>query len=298
MLHLSVRSFAQDNNDDDYDAEQNINKKGFHTGVFLGGIFPNNYTATLYDGYGFDYNENKNDFANSFMYEKIIMQYGGGDGQTDLIAEALGIDHTDWSFDESDMPVNMRYHPAFLIGFDARYGFNKKNSLLFNLNVAQLTINGNFTITTRPPPNSTQINNSIKTYDIKGGEQRMTMQAGYQRIFGESVNINFFMEGGLQLTYARFLKNEIMIEELHINLADSYVQTGYASTELNKPTGTGIGVFAGLGINLTLNSKWSVQFVYNPSYEKINIGYHQKRTLQNAVGFRTLINLSVKKSEE
>ena len=62
--------YAQDENQGD---ETTIyNSKGFNIGLNIGAYFPNKYTASLYDGYGFDIDGNRNTFENSFMYRKII----------------------------------------------------------------------------------------------------------------------------------------------------------------------------------------------------------------------------------
>ena len=50
--------------------------KKFHLGLFVGTYFANKYTANMYDGYGFDVNGIKNDFANSQM--RSFMNYYGG----------------------------------------------------------------------------------------------------------------------------------------------------------------------------------------------------------------------------
>jgi hypothetical protein len=283
-------SFAQadsDDADDDYSKD----KKGFKVGLFVGALFANQYTAKLYDGYGYDIDGNKFNFENSFMYQKIIIQYGGGiAGQPDYIAQALGVNPGDWSFTERDMPVNMRYTPSFLFGLQMRYSVDKKNAILININGAQLKAGGNFTITTRPTSGQTQVNNAIKTFGIVGGEQRLIIQLGYQRILTENEKVNFLIEGGLNATVAKFDKNQILINDLLIDLTADYNNAAYTSYRTKRPIGTGFGAFAGIGIHITMSEKFTVQLMYNPSYERINIGENRKLTLQNAVGLRMYYN--------
>src|ERR1043165_171656 len=85
-----------------------VKKKAFPLGILVGSHFANKYTANAYNGYGFDLESKQNNFANSWMYQKIVMQYGGGYGGTDQVAMALGVNHSDWTFEEDDMPANMR----------------------------------------------------------------------------------------------------------------------------------------------------------------------------------------------
>jgi hypothetical protein len=264
-----------------------MHSKGLHLGLYIGSYFANKYTATLYDGYGFDPDGNKNSFENSFMYHKIILEYGGGyPGQPDLIAQALGVQHGEWSFSAEDMPVNMRYSPAFLLGLQGRYSVDNKNAILLNINASKLNITGNFTIVTLPQTNFTQVSKTIKTFAIKGVEQRLMFQLGYQRLFGDNEKINFIAEGGLHCTMAKFDQNVILINDLLIDLTSYYYQPGYSAYYVKRPIGVGFGAFAGIGINFTMSAKARVQFMYNPSYEGVNIGPDPKLKLQHALGLR------------
>jgi hypothetical protein len=292
MLFLSVIpivSFAQDAGND---SEGKKNVKGFHFGFFVGSLFANKYTANLYDGYGLDADGNKNDFANSAMNRKIHFEYGGDNGQPDRIAPALGVNHSDWSFDNTDMPVNMKYSPSIFVGLQTRYCASNKDAILFNVNGTKLTANGEFTITTTAPTvGTTQYPTNIRTFPIIGGEQRLILQLGYQRILGDNDKLNCFVEGGLGFTMVKFNKNVIQINNLLIDLTTYYNYQGYVDYRAKNLTGVSFGAFAGLGLNLSLSPKWTVQLVYNPSYENINIGVAPALKLQNALGLRAYYNL-------
>jgi len=296
LLIISINGISQENQDNDNEVTlSNHSKKGFRLGLYIGSYFANQYTAGIYDGYGFDIDGNKNNFENSFMNQKINIQYGGKGypGQVDQIGQALGVDPTGqpWTFDESDMPINMRYTPAFLVGLNTIYSVDEKNAILLNLDASKLKIGGNFTIVTPPTANSTQINNSIKTFAITGTEQRLLFQFGYQRILGDNDKMNFFVEGGLMATIAEFSKNEIMINTLRIDLTSYNNSTLFSTSVLfKKPIGTGFGAFAGVGTNITINPKYTIQILYNPTYEKINIGASPRLKFQHAVGLRAYYN--------
>jgi hypothetical protein len=288
FLTLSASVRSQDNETSDVPKPQS---KGFHIGLYVGSYFANKYTAKLYDGYGFDADGKRNSFENSFMYNKIVLEYGGGyPGQQDLIAQALGVQHGEWAFSESDMPINMRYSPAFLLGLQGRYSVDNNNAILLNVNASQLNITGNFTITTTPQTNFTQVSKDIKTFAIKGVEQRLMFQIGYQRLFGTNEKINLLAEGGLNITMAKFDKNVILINDLLIDLTTYYYQSGYSAYFVKRPIGVGYGAFAGLGVNFNMSEKARIQFLYNPSYEGINIGENPKLKLQHAVGLRMYYN--------
>ena len=72
--------------------------KPFKIGMYIGAYFANKYTASAYDGYGYDIDGIRNaTFETSYMYQKIINEYGGYNGYgVDQIAQALKVNHGDW----------------------------------------------------------------------------------------------------------------------------------------------------------------------------------------------------------
>jgi len=286
---VSFHAFSQDTtsvSDEDV-APRPRKEKGFQLGFFAGTYFANKQTSYLYDGYGIDNNGNKNNFWNSAMYTQIVLINGGYySGTQDRIALALNVQHGEWSFNETDMPVNLKYSIAFMAGGNFRYAFNKNSAILLNVNTSKLNINGNFTIVTQTLNNGNQQPAQVKTFPLVGTEQRLLMQLGYQHIFGENDKMNFFVEGGANVTMVKFVRNQINVNGLVMDL--TYVYNPYTgSTYQNKYlTGVGTGAFLGLGANISLGSKWLVQIVYNPTYELIKLGLDPKRSLNHAFGVR------------
>lgn len=298
LLSAGHSTFAQDDAPDN-DPPPSPTKSKFLTGFYVGSYFANKYSASAYNGYGFDVNGQRNTFENSFMHQKIINEYGGGYGQHDYIADALGVDQGRWEFNESDMPINMHYTPAILVGFNFKIPVQKKSAIIFNLNGTKLGIEGNFTITTLKPQNpNPALNNNIQTFAIRGGEQRLFTQLGYQHVFGqEEDGINFFLEAGFIGTLTKFDKNTIYINTLQIDLTYYVNQTLYASPGPTKrPVGFGIGAFAGTGMNIDINPKFTLQFLYQLSQEKINIGTNPKLKFQNGLGLRVYYNFRANRS--
>lgn len=291
LICFCSAAFAQDETEGETPQPAAV-QKGFQLGLYVGSYFANNYTSSLHDGYGVDLDGYRNNFENSYMYNKIVLEYGGAySGQPDLIAQELNVMHTDWSFQESDMPTYMRYQPAFLIGLQGRYSVDNKNVILLNINASKLTANGSFTITTIPQYVPGQNSRTIHTFQIKGMEQRLLFQIGYQHLFGQSNKINFLLEGGINITMAKLDKNQIQINNLTIDLTSPYYIPGYPAYSPVRRVGTGLGAFGGLGLNLNANEAFIIQLVYNPTYEGINLGQNKKLKLQNAVGLRAYYKL-------
>jgi hypothetical protein len=294
LFSFSVFSQNTDTTSITNDSTQVIPKdmKGFHIGLQAGTLFANKYTTNLYNGYGFDPYGNQNNFTNSFLNQTILL-YGGAYGGTDRIAQALGVAPGAWSFNPQDMPVNLKYNVAIQVGLNTRYCFDNKNAIIYNLNVTKLTVSGDFNIETTPPVNSNgfQGATNYNTFSIVGGEERLINQLGFQRILGDNPLLNFFVEGGVDMTLAKYLRNQITINGLIADIGSPYYsQPAYGHFRGHGLLGVGFGAFAGIGLNLTLSSKYIIQLLYNPSYDKINVGESPKLTFQQSIGFRAYYN--------
>jgi hypothetical protein len=295
LLTTSLTAFSQDEDDKPDKPGKLKAGKGFHVGLMVGSFFANNATAGIYDGYGLDADGVKNSFENSFMYQKIWVQYGGHPPSyaLDQVAQALStggqvVNHDGWEFTETDMPLQMRYIPAITLGLNCRYFVDKKNTLILNVNATQLTATGGFTITLLNQSNFTE---TYKAFAIKGKEQRLMFQLGYQRILGNHEKLNPFFELGVNLTMAKFVSNQIMINNLLIDLTTYYDPMGNVQgLGFRRPVAVNIGAFAGLGLNLTMSPKWTIQILYSPLYERLKLGYDTGLHLQHSAVLRAYYN--------
>ncbi|MBK5284161.1 MAG: hypothetical protein JJE25_02070 [Bacteroidia bacterium] len=289
FIFLSITCFSQD--EEESHAERSASK--FHAGLYFGALFPNNNSTDVYDGYGYDIHGVKNAFSTSLMNNNINGYYGGGYGQPDQVAVALGVNHGDWSFDETDMPGDLTYSVGIVLGLQTSYSINDRNLILLNFMGSRLSVSGNFTITlvnTSPVPQQPGTL-YYQTFGITGSEQRFMFQLGYQHIFGEEGGFNFFVEGGAIGTLTKYLKNQIAINSLNMDLSSFYNQPLYDDFRLHKLSGIGFGAWGGLGMTTASYAKTTLQLVYNPSLENITLGPDPKPSLQHYIGLRAYYNL-------
>ena len=68
-----------------------------------------------------------------------------------------------------------------------------------------------------------------------------------------------------------------------IDLMNVYNQPPHNYYSAKYLVGGGIGAFGGIGIHLTINPKYTVQLLYNPSYDRISLGYNPNFKLQHGV---------------
>ncbi len=313
FLALALRTNAQSNIDPERDGgrktldnddttSQVITHKGFHAGVYVGAFWANKNTAYLYDGYGFDINGQRNTFSNSFLYNQIVNVYGGANGGFDYIAQLLNVNHQDWYFTEKDMPFNLKYTTTYLVGLNTRYQVDEKTNITLNINASKLVVNGKFTIGSTTTTNGFQTQVKANQFTIIGAEQRLMFQLGYQKIIGNSQKLNLMVEGGLNIIFSKVQKNQALLHsdqnngqnDITIDLMSVYNQSPNNYYSAKYLIGAGIGAFGGIGIHLTINPKYTVQLLYNPSYDRVSLGYAPKFKLQNGVGLRFYYNLSTK----
>ncbi len=313
LILVTITGVAQDDDSLTFSEKQPKAGKKFVLGLYIGSLFANQYTASMYDGSGFDASGNKNSFDNSWINQKINYQYGYMNGaQYDQIAGLLTnainsgnqgstgpnsggvviVSPGTWVFQQSDMPTNMRYKPAISVGLNTRYSVDKMNAIIMNVNASQIAVSGNFLIETPQLTGSTQMTNStIQTFSILGQEQRLVLNFGYQHLFGnKDANFNVFVEGGLNASLTKFTSNTIIIGTQSFDLLSYFNSSLNTQGPAKRPIGAGFGAFGGIGVNIKTNTKYSAQVVYNPSLERINMGTDPSLKLQNAIGLRFYYN--------
>jgi hypothetical protein len=275
-------------------------RKGLYGGIYVGALLSAKNSASLYDGYGFDLDGNRNNFENSWLYRQINDFYGnpfaaGGD----QIAQELNVSPNEWAFDdESYMPFNLKYNIAYAIGLQGRYIFDRQNALLFNLNFSRLTVNGLFNIrllTTQPidptNPGAPNFTGNLREFGIRGEEQRVGLQLGYQRILGQKEMFNWVIEAGVDVTFAKFDGNQAQINNLLIDLTQFFNTLGGLNQQARNLTGASVGVFGGFGGQIETGGKWTVQLLYNPLFQKIALGDNTAYGLHHSLGLRAIYNI-------
>lgn len=318
LLAVAPNTFAQEDEDDfrteaekkaDREAaefwenleDDETERKGFFAGIYVGALFADKYSTHLYDGYGFERDGTKiTDFTRSWMYQSLLETYGKlAVGRPDRIAQELNVGPGEYEFNASDMPVNLTYNIAFSFGLHGRYHFDNRNALLFNINFSKLVVNGQFTIekTNSTPisdpsdPGAINYSDKIQTFGIRGEEQRVMLQAGYQRILGKGQLLNPLIELGVDLTFSKFDGNKAEVNSLVMDLEMNYDRFGNLSQEARNLTGVGVGAFGGLGLQLELGGKWTMQLVYDAVFQKIALGNDTKHRFHHNIGLRAIYNI-------
>jgi hypothetical protein len=283
---LSLTSFAQD--DDAELSEKSDTIQGIYFGLNLGTYFANKYTANEYNGLGYnnftgDKNQNisQSDLVNTLGVNNQI-----NNQNYNAISQALG----GYNFELDELPINMRYTVAFVIGLHTSYFFNKSNSIFLNVNAIKLTTTDQFTLrlTDLAPTADPSQNREKQLFPIVGKEQRVQFLLGFQKVMGENKIANPYIELGGNMTLVKFDKNEIQVNQFIADITTDYDFATNVATFARIQTGAGFGGFASFGLQIKLGNKFGLNFGYVASMEKIALGPDQKPKLQNTILLRAI----------
>ncbi len=270
------------------------NLHGFVVGLNIGFYQANSNTASIYNGYGFDREGERNTFANSWL-NRYLNQSPQRRAQ---IGETMNIGPQEWSFDESDMPNEMTFRPAFMWGAHFRYHLNPDFAFFAEVGGANPVTVGEFTITNNTAAPGQLQAERINRFQIRGEEQRLLLTLGMRQVIGrkererqgKSVGFLPLIEFGLNSTFVSFEESFISMPP-PIGTGDLtvfFTPQGFQTEEARNLTGIGFGAFGGLGGQIFLGGHIMVDLVYRPSFEHVRLGAWDERSFQHQLLVRAV----------
>ncbi len=241
--------------------KENDSKNGLFFGANLGFYFANKYNAQYYNGKGI--NSVDSVIFHPYNYTNI--------------KQALQHD-----FLLSELPSNLKYSPALMIGLFFKYSF-LKSAFFIQFNFSKLTTKDIFTIQYNDP-----FNPSIPIYkqeSIHGAEQRANIDVGYSYTFSPDKKTRPYIELGVNLNNTKLIENRIKIE----NLDFSIINPSTSYYKFNEG-GIGMGAFIGSGVELVFSDIVSVNPGFNIYYNKTKLGDYYKFKPNYAIFVRVVLN--------
>lgn len=267
--------------------------KGLYVGLNLGYYFPNNNTALIYGGYGYQRDGVLNNFANAWLNLSIQ----GNSEAVRQTSTALGLADGEWAFTESDMPGLMQFSGSFMYGGHLRYMLNADFGVYAEINATNPVTVGEFTIQTfGASPDPTQ-NQPLRRFGIRGEEQRLMINLGLHRVLlreqfesqGRSTTILPYIDIGGVLTLTKFEENFYSLDDGVVrNLTVFFNQQNQFVDQANLLTGAGIGGYASIGGQISLGSKFKLNIGYNASFERIKLGEVNELGLQSQIVLKAI----------
>ena len=125
----------------------------------------------------------------------------------------------------------MQYKPSMFFGLKAAKFWNPETALVCHVDVAQVTAEGAWSLSTGLLPDQGQGNEDVRTYPIIGKEQRLNIALGYRTSI-------YIAEGASWAFELGGLANAVAIEENYIVMSPN---VGNALYEVNLLTAIGNG---------------------------------------------------------
>lgn len=214
---------------------------GWSFGLNLGAFWANKYQAGFYNGHSGNMDSINLIFTNHYYLQEIKRELND-------------------TFRLMELPMDMRYQPAMLIGFTVRYSMTHNFGIMLSCNYHSLKAKDVFTMALGP---GAAAFDSLLLCPIWGKEDRMHIDLGLSKDFVIDDGINFFLEGGMNVNYSKVKEHKIAIRSLEYSLINLYGNQAYIpNTQLQEYNvhlgGWGIGGFVNAGFRLVFNNHVSL----------------------------------------
>ncbi len=271
--------------------------RGLYVGLNIGFYFANKNTARIYDGHGYERDGVLiTDFSNTWLNQALT---GTPDNirRTDEAMDAATLGP--WSINENSFPNLMTYRPSFMFGLHLRYMLNADFGFFSEFNGTFPVTVGEFTIQRQ---NSGNLQNGVfETFQIRGEEQRFFVNLGVHRVLGRKAaerkgkvsSILPYIDLGGSVLFTKFEENFINLGTLpsyngEVDLTLFYNNQGVFTNEANVLTGAGFGGFGGLGAQITLGRKFTIDIGYVANMQQVKLGELSEFGIQHQIVFKAI----------
>jgi len=216
-------------------------------GINIGGYFANSNTANYYNGSG------------EHNVETALNRIHNRDRLISNVDEIIE------SFEIGELPLNMHYSPAVLIGFFGGLNFSKTLSVIGEFNYTQLSVADKFTIYTDKFTSTSEPYRLLS--DIYASEERIELRLGIQYTLFTDSYIHPFVESGINITDTRVMENKVLVGGMEFSIRE--IRSEYYDV---RDYGMGFGIYTSAGILMEVSDNFSVRMGGSVSYSQINLG--------------------------
>jgi hypothetical protein len=251
--------------EDEVEEEEEDPFRGFSIGLNIGTYFASKKTGNFYNGScPVDLEENPNGVQCYSIQERLdILTFNE---RNQLLQQFDNATSVEVPFDS--YPLNMRYTPAFMVGMQIKYNFNRDNAIVFNVNSMRLKAVDVFTLRFIGTPMQQNAQQDIRTFQITGTEQRFNFSLGYR--MGAEMNpmTNWYLQPGVSMLGTQFEKNEIFIGDRTYDLFIG-AQNPQQILPYQPRTDIGFGGYIATGFEFFIKEKYSFDISFGFSRDKV-----------------------------
>ena len=268
LLSGQMRVYSDDDDDYSYASREGL-EFGVNIGVYRG--FPQ--AAYFYDGAG---DHELSDVGAQIWGIRERLQQLQGQQLTHPVTGILN-EFPAWNI--YSLPL-MQYKPSMFFGLKAAKFWNPETALVCHVDVAQVTAEGSWSLSTGLLPDQGQGNEDVRTFPIIGKEQRLNIALGYRTSI-------YIAEGASWAFELGGLANAVAIEENYIvmspNVGNALYEVnlltaigngagGQLSPASNVLTQWGTGFYSSLGLAVEFEEGGHVELNVRASRDNINLG--------------------------
>ena len=268
LLSGQMRVYSDDDDDYSYASREGL-EFGVNIGVYRG--FPQ--AAYFFDGAG---DHELSDVGAQIWGIRERLQQLQGQQLTHPVTGILN-EFPAWNI--YSLPL-MQYKPSMFFGLKAAKFWNPETAVVCHVDVAQVTAEGSWSLSTGLLPDQGQGNEDVRTYPIIGKEQRLNIALGYRTSI-------YIAEGASWAFELGGLANAVAIEENYIvmspNVGNALYEVnlltaigngagGQLSPASNVLTQWGTGFYSSLGLAVEFEEGGHVELNVRASRDNINLG--------------------------
>lgn len=268
LLSGQMRVYSDDDDDYSYASREGL-EFGVNIGVYRG--FPQ--AAYFYDGAG---DHELSDVGAQIWGIRERLQQLQGQQLTHPVTGILN-EFPAWNI--YGLPL-MQYKPSMFFGLKAAKFWNPETAVVCHVDVAQVTAEGSWSLSTGLLPDQGQGNEDVRTFPIIGKEQRLNIALGYRTSI-------YIAEGASWAFELGGLANAVAIEENYIvmspNVGNALYEVnlltaigngtgGQLSPASNVLTQWGTGFYSSLGLAVEFEEGGHVELNVRASRDNINLG--------------------------
>ncbi len=268
LLSGQMRVYSDDDDDYSYSSREGL-EFGVNIGVYRG--FPQ--AAYFFDGAG---DHELSDVGAQIWGIRERLQQLQGQQLTHPVTGILN-EFPAWNI--YSLPL-MQYKPSMFFGLKAAKFWNPETAVVCHVDVAQVTAEGSWSLSTGLLPDQGQGNEDVRTFPIIGKEQRLNIALGYRTSI-------YIAEGASWAFELGGLANAVAIEENYIvmspNVGNALYEVnlltaigngagGQLSPASNVLTQWGTGFYSSLGLAVEFEEGGHVELNVRASRDNINLG--------------------------
>jgi hypothetical protein len=246
-----------------YDEDEEFEEdsiRGFGFGLNLGAYFASKATSNFYNGSGTvnGFIDEGQQIRAYSVEERIGMSSPFIQDQNYILSH---YNASSYSFPRDAYPLDMRYNPAFMVGLQLKYNFNRYAAVIANMSATKVKAVSQFTMQFQGTPLPVNSQGDVRLFTITGNEQRFNITLGYRQGWMMGDYSNFYIQLGGSMLGTQFQKNQAFVAERAYDLFVGAYNPNQQLVNAQPRTDIGFGAYGSMGVEF-----WVGRYSFDVSF--------------------------------